>query len=257
MELIKAKQEFQIRYYHWASSEFVNEIGESFPILRTFKKGPVWEAHQFMRQITKDEQLTLAQGLLRRAYPDAAKVVGDGISNEAKLLLGRFDKFRSQFFGQRRNDLSETKVKYVGKSKLRKVTEMAFTNAYGSQCIKIHTEKDWDPWFEMKCAGWIVTTRFTFGRSESMISYHHSIQSEAKVPNPEFPPEFWMPAMKLGQWLSLASWLGISGQTEWGSLLDVEVDQVRDAIIMCCEHFFEAVPRLLSGLDFDRITKHK
>jgi len=255
MKFIEAKQEFQIRHYYWAATEFEKEICESFPILRTFKNGPIWEAHQFMQQLTKDERLTLAQGLLRRSYPDTAKILGEGLSDEANLLLNRFDKFRSLFYGQARNDLSGQKAKYASKRKLRKAIEIAFTKAYGSRCLKIQIEKDWDPWFEMKFAGWIVATRFAFGRRQSMICYYHSIESETKVPNPEFPREYWMPTMRLGHWLSLASWLGISGQTEWSSLLEGEVDQACDAVIKCCGRFFEAVPQLLKGLEVDKISE--
>ena len=254
MTFEKAKQEFQIRYYYWATSEFEKEISESFPIMRTFKLGPIWEAHQFMQQITKEEQLTLAQGLLRRSYSDTAKILGEGLSDEANVLLSRFDTCRSRFYGQARNDLAGQKVKYVSKGKLRKAIEIAFTKAYGSRCTKIQTEKDWDPWFEMKFAGWIVATQFTFGRRQSKILYYHAIESETKVPNPEFPPAYWMPAMRLAHWLSLASWLGISGQTEWASLLEGEVEQACDAVIKCCGHFFEAVPQLLKGLEFEKIT---
>ena len=210
-----------------------------------------------MQQITKNEQLTLARCLLRRSYPDTATILGEGLSEAANLLLDRFDKFRSQFYGQARNDLSGQRGKYVSKSKLRRAIEIAFTKAYGRRCVKIQTEKDLDPWFEMKCTGWIVATRFTFGRRQSMICYYHSIESEAKVPNPEFPPEYWMPAMRLGHWLSLASWLGISSQTEWASLLNGEVDQACDAVIKCCGHFFEAVPRLLKGLEFENILEER
>jgi len=92
MKFVEAQREFQIRYYYWATSEFKREIGESFPILRTFKDGPIWAAHQFMQQITKDEQLTLAQGLLRRSYPDTAKILGEALSDEANMLLNRFTR---------------------------------------------------------------------------------------------------------------------------------------------------------------------
>ena len=98
MTLIEATQEFEIRYYHWAISEFEKEIAESFPILRTFKNGPIWEAHQFMQQIDKNQQLTLAKSLVRRTHPKAAKILNEKLSDEENSLLNKFDNFRSQFF---------------------------------------------------------------------------------------------------------------------------------------------------------------
>jgi len=260
MTFEKAKLEFQIRYYYWATSEFEKEIGESFPILRTFKTGRLWEAYQFMQRISKDEQLTLAKSLLRRFYSDTAKILGDGISDAANILLSRFDKFcdelfRSQLDAKARNAHSDQKVKYVSKNKLRKAIEIAFTKVYGSRCVKIlTTEEGWDPWFEMKFAGWIVITTFTFGRRESLIEYHHTVQSEAKIPNPPFPPELWMPAMRLGHFISFASWLGISSQTQWEYLLPEDVEPACDAVIKHCRQFFEVAPKLLKGLEFETIT---
>ncbi len=255
MNFSKAQQEFEIRYYYWAISEFEKEIGESFPILRTFKNGPIWEAHQFMQQIEKSQQLTLAKGLVRRTHPKAAEILGERLSDEDNSLLNKFDNFRSQFHVPVGIDPSGQKIKYVSKNKLRKAIEIEFTKTYGSRCVKILTiEQGWDPWFEMKFAGWIVTTSFSFGRYQSMISYQNSIRSETKIPVQEYPPECWPPTMRLGGSLALLSGLGLIGQTQWLSLKKKDVDQACDVVINCCGRFFEAVPRLLKGLEFEKIT---
>ena len=253
MKFTEAKEEFQIRCYYWATSEFEKEINESFPNFRSFKFGPVWALHQFMQQIGKNEQLTLSHSLLKRFHPDAVKMLGESSSEEEKLLLERCDRFRSKYDGVAWRGASGEKIKFVSKSKLRKVIGAAFTKAYGDRCVKMQTEKGWDPSFEMKIAGWIVATRFTFGRHESMINYYHSIESEAKIPNPEFPPEFWMPTLRLDHLISFASWLGICSQTQWTSLVEEDVDQACDAVIKLCGHFFDAVPQLLKGLEFEKI----
>lgn len=256
MTISEGTQEFQIRYYYWAASEFEREIGESFPILRTFKNGPIREAYQFMQQIAKNEQLTLAKSLLKRTHPKATKILGEKLSDEENSLLNKFDNFRSQFHVPVGIDPSGQKIKYVSKNKLRKAIEISFTKAYGSRCVKIlTTEEGWDPFFEMKFAGWIVSTSFSFGRYQSMISYQHSIGSEAKVPIQEYPPECWPPTLRLGGSLGLLSTgLGIA-QPQWLSLKKEDVDQACDTVIKCCGHFFEAVPRLLKGLEFEKILQ--
>jgi hypothetical protein len=153
-------------------------------------------------------------------------------------------------------ELSGQKIKYVSKNKLRKAIEIAFTKAYGSRCVKILTiEEGYDPWFEMKFAGWIITTSFSFGRYQSMISYQNSIRSEEKTPIQEYPPECWPPVMRLGGSSSLLSGLGIIGQAQWLSLKKEDVDEACEVVIKCCGRFFEAVPNLLKGLEFDTITE--
>ena len=255
MKLSDAQREFNIRYYHWASSQFEREIGESFPILRMFKYGPIWEAHQFMQQIDKSEQLILAKSVVRRSYPNTANILGERLSDGENSLLNRFDNFRSRFHGQVRVDSSGQIIKYVSKNKLRKAIEIAFIKAYGDRCVKIlTTDKGWEPFFEMKFAGWIVTTSFSFDRRQSMISYQHSIVSEAKVAIQEYPPECWPPAQRLWRSLLLGV-LGIIGQTQWVSVRNGDVDQACDAFTKCSGHFFDAVPQLLKGLEFKSITE--
>ena len=207
-----------------------------------------------MQQIDKNEQLTLAKSLVRRAYQETANILGERLSDEENLLLDRFDNFRSQFQGQTGIDPCGQKIRYVSKSKLRKAIEVAFTNAFGSQCVKIQIDERWDPWFEMKFAGWIVATRFTFGRHQSMICYYHTIESEAKMPIQEFSSEYWPPTMRLGHWLSLGNWLGITSQTQWVSLTKEDVDQACNAVIKCSRRFFDVAPKLLKGLEFDKIV---
>ena len=137
-------------------------------------------------------------------------------------------------------------------TKLRKTMAEKFTKADGERCVKIPGERR-DPWFEMKFAGWIVTTGFTFGRSESMISYSHSIGSEAKTPIPEFPPEVWPPTKRLGLHISFAGWLGICSRTQWEHLFAEAVEPACDAVLKLCDRFFDVAPKLLKGLEFETI----
>lgn len=93
MEFSKAQQEFQIRYYLWAISEWEKEINESFPNLRSFKSGSVWKTYQFMRLLDKNEQMLLAHGLLKRSHPDAVKSLGESCSSEEENLRRARDRF--------------------------------------------------------------------------------------------------------------------------------------------------------------------
>jgi hypothetical protein len=101
VNFLKAKQEFQIRYYLWAISEWEKEANESFPNLRSFKSGAVWETYQFMRLLDKGEQLTLARALLKRFHSDAVKSLGEKTSPEEDSLRSRRDDlFRIRGFFQ-------------------------------------------------------------------------------------------------------------------------------------------------------------
>ena len=258
MELSEAKLEFEIRYYWWAISEWEKEINESFPNLRLFKGGSFQRLHQFMQNLDKEKQSALAHSLLKRCHPNAVKKLGIITTDEEVTLRDKLDCFRTYSFTNEMGKLQARrrpgeKIKFVSKTKLRKIIAEKFTKAYGERCVKILGE-GWDPWFEMKFAGWIVSTGFTFGRSESMISYSHSIGSEAKTPIPEFPPEVWPPTMRLGLHISFASWFGVCSQTQWEHLFAQDVEPACDAVLKLCGRFFDVAPKLLKGLEFENIT---
>jgi hypothetical protein len=58
--------------------------------------------------------------------------------------------------------------------------------------------------------------------------------------------------MGIGSIISFNSWLGIS-QTEWKHLTNEEVEPACDAVIKHCRHFFEVAPKLLKGLELEKV----
>lgn len=258
MTFAEAQQEFNVRYYLWATSEFESEIDKSFPNLKLFKSGDVWSLYQFIQQLDKSEQFILAHSLLKRFHSDAVKVLGESVSDEESYLRKRCDEFRSQFYGMRKEAVTSgragEKIKFATKSKLRKTIIAKFTQEYGKQCTTILTEEDGDLRFEMKLAGWIVTTQFTFGRQENMIHYYHRIDSEKKISKIVNLAEFCVPAIILHHSISFAHWLGISGGSEWQYPLEEDIDLASNLFIKLCGRFFEVVPKLLKGIEFEKIA---
>lgn len=259
MTFSKAQREFRIRYYLWATSEFEKEINESFPNLRLFKGGSTWKLYQFMRELNKSDQLTLAHGLLKGSHRDAVKTLGETISDEEESLLSRSDEFRLRPSGldveiAARRRAGE-KIKFVSKRKLLKAMEAKFQDAFGSQCIESKRVLEGDPFvrFQMRCCGWIIQTGFWFGRKESLINYNQLIASPTRIKHPD-NPDISGAAMLMENCISLCSWLGIAGQTEWEYLMDEDVELTCEAVIKLCGHFFEVLPKLLKGLEFEKIT---
>lgn len=256
----KAQQEFQIRYYLWATSEFEKEIDESFPRFRSFKTGAVWGLYQFMQQLDRNEQLTLAHSLLKRFHPNAVRALGESCSDEEKSLRSRLDEFRLapsgldvEIGGRRR---AGEKIKFMSKRKLLKAMEAKFQSAFGDQCIESEQVLEGDPSlrFRMKCCGWILQTNFWFGRRESVINYSHLIASPTRIKH-HMHPEITAPAMLMDQGISFSAWLGITSQIQWEYLMDADVEPVCADVIKLCGHFFEVLPKLLKGLEFEKITE--
>jgi hypothetical protein len=86
MTISEARQEFDARYFRWGLSQFENEIHQSFPRLKTFESGPLWQVRQFMMRLEEHEQLTLARACLKTTYPAAASALGLQLSPEESTM---------------------------------------------------------------------------------------------------------------------------------------------------------------------------
>jgi hypothetical protein len=252
MTFSKAKEEFAVRYYLWGQSEFKQEIDESFPILRSFKAGSIWKKYRFMQQLDRREQLILASGLLKRSNQDAVQALSENFTQEENSLLTQLREFSLKSKGLEAEilarQLSGEKIKFASKAKFRRAILTQFKAAFGSECFELAIV-GMDPKleFKMKCCGWSLHTNFEFDGVNKQISYSHRIFSEtAKEPD-------GVRAIILG-FPSLSGWLGTRGDTEWAYLMDDDIQPVCDFIIQRCRHFFEVVPKLLKGLEFEKMT---
>jgi hypothetical protein len=312
MTLSEAQQEFQVRIYLWATSEWEKELSESFPNLRVFKAGSAWRAYQFLRQLDRTEQIALARSFLKNTFADAARALGEhysaqeeslfyiyndffrirGLYNlvkrfekegqtvkaragfqvirlDAARLLGRTDTdddkslrlrldatfgptpptFEEQLAAKRA--AGET-ITFASKQELKKAMLSKFKNVYHEQFSK-HLINEPESVFRMQYGGWIISTVFFFGRHEGSIDYFHSIASAGTLRYQTKNGGYSLPCA-LSSNLSLCSWLGISGATEWEYLTDQEVESTCHTAVRLCAQFFEIVPRLLKGLDPESIT---
>jgi hypothetical protein len=253
-----AKQQFEIRYYLWAISESEKECKESFRTLRSFKAGPVWKFHQYVQTLDGNDQLAFLSARLKRFHPSAVQALEEQYSEQENSLLRRFDQFRQvpstvdQEIQAR--TLAGEKVRFANKGKIRRVLSAKFKDAFGGQCLGLASaNEEAELRFKMKCGGWVVDTFFDFGRHESMIQYSHSISSESTFEHRGTQ----IPSMIIGVFISFASWLGISSQTEWRYIMDEDIEPVSSAAVWLCDHFFKITPKLLKGLECEKIAGPK
>jgi hypothetical protein len=149
------------------------------------------------------------------------------------------------------------KVRFVGKRKVQEMVMARFEKAFGAQCVDSSYDDLCDPSSSYDIrgpGGWLISTHFWFGRGASLIDYSHAVFSEAGVeqPGPNGP---YTANLGLGGMLSLCAGLGICSQTQWEYLSTAEeVDRTCDAALEQCRHFFEVAPKLLAGLEFEKIT---
>jgi hypothetical protein len=169
------------------------------------------------------------------------------ITEEGKNLLESFKEFAwqpsSREFDIASRKRAGEKIKFASKRKLRKTMVSKFIEAYGSQCVDMRISQEWDPQFHMRCCGWIINTRLVL--KSGVAEYVHVIESEAKVPHRNFP-QIAVPAVEL----SGGAWL----ECRWYDILDDEVEAVSGEVVKIAGFFLEAAPRLLKGLEFEKIA---
>jgi hypothetical protein len=105
----------------------------------------------------------------------------------------------------------------------------------------------------MPCCGWVLTTNFDFGRHEDLIEYSHDIESEDTFEQ-RGPRGEYREYLRIGRNLSFCSWMGIDAVTQWRQITRTEIEPTCESTIKFCRLFFDVVPKLLKGLEFEKIT---
>lgn len=75
-----ARAEFNLRYYRWALQDFKREIDQGFPWLKGFKTGSPAEVLKLLTARNRDEQMTMANALVKRFHKDAVEAAGDDMT---------------------------------------------------------------------------------------------------------------------------------------------------------------------------------
>jgi hypothetical protein len=247
-------------------AEAVKSLGEGITVeeenLRNLRDTffDIRQKYQFVQQLQKDGQFDVAEFWIGQLRNNAANVPGVGFFNDDKSMLAQLNAVLQHIptsfeEGIAARKKAGEKIKFVSKKKLQKIMEEKFRSTFGGLCLDYRFDDALDPWsfFDMKCCGWILSTHFWFGRSPSLINYHHNISSPTKIHH-ELYPEITAPALALGQMISFSSWLGLTSQIQWEYLFNEDIEAACDAVIKHCWHFFEVAPKLLKGLEFENIA---
>jgi hypothetical protein len=129
--------------------------------------------------------------------------------------------------------------------KIRKALVSQFLDSFGTRCVDMKIEKEWDPQFRTKYNGWIVSTQLIIGPKSGDVRYRHIIESEARIPHPS-NPRINAPVSTLS---SGVTWI-VNG---WEDVFDGDVEEVGRALVRYVGYFFDVSPKLLKGLDLQLI----
>ena len=211
-----------------------------------------------MPQLKKEyEHVAAAQDYIQNVRRDLIRIAGEACLIDENSLQARLDDlfcnipspFEEQIAARKQ---AGEKIKFASKRKLLRLMAEKFESAFGDQCVGSDRQLDVDSFlfFERKCCGWVIKTDFWFGRGETLLECGHLILSEEVVEHRRQKPDggegCFFQHLKLG--LNLYN-------AVWNSLMTEDLELACDAAIKYCAHFFEVLPKLLNGLEYEKITK--
>jgi hypothetical protein len=215
--------------------------------------------YRHMQRLEKEREFTQARVLFEMIRSDAVKVAGGHFENDKQLrsrLDAVFEPIPSTFDEEvAAMELAGKKIEYVNKRTLMKAMKTKYLCAFENQSIVPHYADGGEPGFafQMQCCGWILTTSFDFGRRENWIEYCHDIASEDTFEQ-NGPQGRFREFLRIGRNVSFCSWVGVDAVTQWGQLTKSEVEPACESAIKFCRQFFEVTPKLLKGLELEKIT---
>jgi hypothetical protein len=243
-------EEFQIRYYYWAFEDFKREIKNDFPFLRAFNSGPAWAAMSIISSLEFDDRILFAKALTKRFHPQAVELLEESMTETEKEICKEFrDKILTNSpreLAHIEKSVRKTSHEYVSRSKLRRFIKHELT---GLNMKEGDDELGAILRYETRINSWDILTDIDISGTHSRLIYHHTILAAERPQIVRLKSgqekSIFIPLAKS---ISLNSWFGISSQTEWAYLSEIEAKQATKCLADLCSHFIKNAKMLLKGL---------
>lgn len=226
------ENQFFVKFYRWSQEYFELEINSDFPVLRRFDLAAARWLIQIMNRLNKEDKHLLAKGLLKRVnHAYISSLLNEPSEPREKAIVEWYIKQGTRSFetGER----FRFKSMNIGKQMPKRDIQKQLLASVGKKIGK-RTECDVPEFltFDFSLEKATVRTCICIGTPMGDLSYHH----ELIKPDGE----------RIKGFISILSWLGISGATIWEKVTEDNIDPTLDALFFGCSEFISAVPKLLS-----------
>jgi hypothetical protein len=250
MTFVQVREEFKKKFDLWALYTAEQAVETSFPYFYMFKGGPTWNFHQFMQQLSKREQISFVRMSRKEVRFKETGGRSEPLSEADKELRHRYNSFcwgrRGVEIEIRRKRRAGEKIKIVSKKTLHGAIKEKFVGAFSDRGIEVEPSFHNGVGLQMICAGWFIITTFTSGRSAGEMAYTHLIAGTAGQIHPD--GTVTPPSVVLAHF----AWTGIC-HMQWEYLCNEDVAPACDCAVELCRDVFDALPRLLSGIERDKV----
>lgn len=232
MSIESKKNEFRLRFYNWAIQDVQREESHNFPFLQSFKSGLGRRALNVLLSTKKEKRRHLFGALVKRFWLSTmdGKMTAEEIAATKYFLREVSTPLPGEI------ELMEMEIREPSRFKLDQKLLLACLKKqlepiFGSQFVQ--TDRNvWKATIDID--GWKLFTIVDFGSRLHQIAYHHIF-----APSNDYICE---------NQISLLSWMGIGGQTDWSGIQENDVEPTFRDLTKICSHFLKALPVLLDGL---------
>jgi hypothetical protein len=220
--------EFAVRYYRWASEQWLLEIDHEFPLLSTVHDSSCPGFLRIMRTMSRDERLEMARIQMKHFHPKAVAAFGETFSPEEKRMFDEWRRIRAESRASE-SGWDDLKPRKKPIARLRAAIKEAVTPILGNE-LKEYGQG----YYELAIGRWVVLTVIDFSSRLDDFTYHHQIRRATdRVP------------ISMSSSISVAKWFGIAGATSWDGLSEEDIPDAIATLAKVCRRFLDAAPNLL------------
>jgi len=225
----KNEGEFKERLYDWSLKDAQREVEEGFPFISNIYNGWANSALLALRKFEPVDRKKAASALVKYANRK-------NVSLERVLTTEELDFLRNTRYVET-VDISDSEIELVSSSSnLRSITKRKFRSLLKerlSASVGKAFAVEGSSWKHRIDIGfWKITT---YIETDSGLSYSHHISDKDTG------------VFVIGS-AHVLGWLGI-GETYWDIQTDAEALNAIETLVAVCNHFLNAMPELLAGLD--------
>ena len=184
-------KEFLVRYYNWASSQWLEEIERGFPLLRVFDgmSSVALIALEVFEALPPSERGAMARALVKRAHKAAVGSLGNDLTAAEQANLVRWQDAcrRSQAFAE-----TSMRTFKTDREHLRSALRQVLADSAGEETDAVSRS---GLGYVKRNGSWSVETHFDLAGRTHQLSYDHAVFWEGRL-------------VKSG--ISALAWLGIS-----------------------------------------------
>jgi hypothetical protein len=231
MAPLEDEREFRVRYYRWALEQSRLEVERGFPLLRGMTGPRCRDILEIVERADPRERQRILQTLTKMAHREAREALGEAVSPDETAVFQRMIDLRRAAADRRRRKGGSGLFASLWQKRIPRSTIRNTIQPVLGRAVEVYRDRLYS--FEAVIGRWLIVTEVYIEDKDREMWYRHIVRSHADR------------SQHLIGNISIALWLGVSGQTRWADLRGENVVAAAESLAAVCSRFLEATPHLL------------